>query len=170
MRGWGQACSHEVAGKGYVFTKTSQMASIGAIFTSTYHTKQLNPWLNSSASREVNYSQLSACQRDVEPFEGDPSTCGCLTSLGNKPNQKQPGELKISTSLLAWIVSQCVHLSFDGKKCILILCVWKPAFLKSSHILLFEVFCKRWTFFVWNYGMYMQIYNQYDGIFLAAAV
>ena len=30
--------SHEVAGKGYVFTKTSQMASIGAIFTSTYHT------------------------------------------------------------------------------------------------------------------------------------
>ena len=38
--------SHEVAGKGYVFTKTSQMASIGVIFTSTYHTKQLNPWPN----------------------------------------------------------------------------------------------------------------------------
>ena len=54
--------SHKVAGKGYVFTKTSQMPSIGVIFTTTYHTKQLNPWPNSSASRVVNYSQLSACQ------------------------------------------------------------------------------------------------------------
>ena len=61
--------SHEVAGKGYVFTKTSQMASIGVIFTSTYHTKQLNLWLNSSASRVVNYSQLSACQGDMQPLK-----------------------------------------------------------------------------------------------------
>ena len=76
-----------MAGKGDVFTKTSQMASIGAIFTSTYHTKQLNPWPNSSASRVVNYSRLSACQGDMEPFEGDPSTRGRLTSLGNKSNQ-----------------------------------------------------------------------------------
>ena len=88
--------SHEVVGKGYVFTKISQMASIGAIFTSTYHTKQLNPWLNSLASRVVNYSQLSACQGDVEPFEGDPSTCGRLTgprnksSLGNFQHQYWP--------------------------------------------------------------------------------
>ena len=50
--------SNEVAGKGYVFTKTSQMTSIGVIFT----TKQLNPWPNSSASCVVNYSQLYACQ------------------------------------------------------------------------------------------------------------
>ena len=57
--------SHEVAGKGYVFTKTSQMASIGVIFTSTYHTKQLNPWPNSSADGVVNYSRLSACQGDM---------------------------------------------------------------------------------------------------------
>ena len=66
--GWegrGRAGSHEVASKGYVFIKTSQMASIGAIFTSTYHTKQLNPWPNSSASRVVNYSRLSACQEDM---------------------------------------------------------------------------------------------------------
>ena len=42
--------SHEVAGKSYFFTKTSQMGSFGVIFTSTYHTKQLNPWPNSSAS------------------------------------------------------------------------------------------------------------------------
>ena len=57
--------SHEVAGKSSVFTKTSQMASIGAIFTSTDHTKQLNPWPNSPASRVVNYSWLSACQGDM---------------------------------------------------------------------------------------------------------
>ena len=88
--------SHEVVGKGYVFTKTSQMASIGAIFTSTYHTEQLNPWPNLSASRVVNYSWLSACQGDMEPFEGDLSTRGHLTSLRNKPQQKQPRQLSVS--------------------------------------------------------------------------
>ena len=86
--------SHEVVGKGYVFTKTSQMASIGAIFTSTYHTKQLNPWPNSSASRVVNYSWLSACQGDMDPFEGDLSTHGCLTSLRNKPQQSRQGNFQ----------------------------------------------------------------------------
>ena len=34
------------------------MASICAIFTSTYRTKQLNPWPNSSASHVANYSWL----------------------------------------------------------------------------------------------------------------
>ena len=82
--------SHEVVGKGYVFTKASQMASIGAILTTTYHTKQLNPWPNSPASREVKYSQLSACQGEMQPFEGDPNTRECLTGLRNKP-QHQPG-------------------------------------------------------------------------------
>ena len=129
--GW-EVGSHEVAGKGYVFTKTSQMASIGAIFTSTYHTKQLNPWPNSSASRVVNYSWLSASQGDMEPFEGDPSTRGRLTSLRNKPQQKQPRQL--SASIHASIVSQCIQLSFDGEKCVLLLCAWKASFLKSGHI------------------------------------
>ena len=85
-----------MAGKVYVFTKTSQMTSIGVIFTSTYHTKQLNPWPNSSASGVVNYSQLSACQGDMQPFEGDPYTCGLLISLRHKPQQKQPGQLSAS--------------------------------------------------------------------------
>ena len=132
MGGWGWVGSHEVAGKGYVFTKTSQMASIGAIFTSTYHTKQLNPRPNSSASRVVNYSRLSTSQGDVEPFEGDPSTRGHLTSLRNKPQQKQPRQL--SAPVLAWIVSQCTQLSFDDKKYVLLLCAWKASFLKYSHI------------------------------------
>ena len=136
--------SHEVAGKGYVLTKTSQMASIGVIFTSTYHTKQLNPWPNSSASRVVNYSQLSACQGDMQPFEGDPYTRGRLTSLRNKPQQKQPG--KLSASIPGRVVSQRVQLLFDGEKCVLLLCAWKPDFLKSGHILAIASYwsCKIW--------------------------
>ena len=118
--------------QGYVLTKTSQMASIGVIFTSTYHTKQLNPWPNSSSSRVVNYSRLSACQGDMQPFEGDPYTRGHLTSLRNKPQQKQPRQL--SASIPGRIVSQHVQLSFDGEKCVLLLCAWKPAFLRSGHI------------------------------------
>ena len=39
---------HEKAGIIYVNTENSQMASIGAIFTYTYHTKQLNPWQKST--------------------------------------------------------------------------------------------------------------------------
>ena len=69
------------AGKGYVFTKNSQMASIGALFTSTCHSKQLNPWPNSSTSGVVNHSQLSACQAKMRPFEGHPSTHGHQTDL-----------------------------------------------------------------------------------------
>ena len=89
------AGSHKVAGIGYIFTETSQMASIGAIFTSTYQKKQLNHWPNSSAICVVNYSRLSAYRGDMEPFEGDPSTCGCLkchsqSSLVNFQHQCLP--------------------------------------------------------------------------------
>ena len=41
-------------GKVYVNIENSQMASIGAIFTYIYHTKELNPWPNSSASQGHN--------------------------------------------------------------------------------------------------------------------
>ena len=77
--------------------------------------------------------QPAVClSRDMEPFEGDLSTHRCTTSLENKPQQKYPGQL--SASVPAWIFSQCVLLSFDGEKCVLLLNVWKPAFLKSGHI------------------------------------
>ena len=56
------AGTHIVAGKGYVYTENSQMASIGAIFNSTYHTKLQNPWPCSSANCVVNYILLSAFQ------------------------------------------------------------------------------------------------------------
>ena len=80
----------------------------------------------------VNYSQMSACQGDMQPFEGDPYTRGRLISLRNKPQQKQSGQL--SASIPGLIVSQRVQLLFDGEKCVLLLCAWKPAFLKSGHI------------------------------------
>ena len=85
--------SHKMAGKGYVFTKTSQMASIDAIFISTYHTKQLNPWPNSLASRVVNYSQLSACQGDMQPFEGNPST----PWMSDKPQKQATAKVARAT-------------------------------------------------------------------------
>ena len=66
--GWGW-WGATVTGKGYVNIKNNQMASIGAIFTSAYHTKQLNPWTNTSAGYVVNYSLLPACQGEMEPFE-----------------------------------------------------------------------------------------------------
>ena len=72
--GGGQAGSQEVMGKGYVFTKNSQMTSIGIIFITTCHTKQLHPRANSSASHVVIHSQLSACQGKIGSFEGYPRT------------------------------------------------------------------------------------------------
>ena len=69
----------------------------------------------------------------MESFEGAPSNCGYLASLRNKPQQRQPRQL--SASIPAWIVSQCIQVSFDGEKCVLLLCAWKVSFLKSGHIL-----------------------------------
>ena len=124
MEGWGRAGSHKVAGKHYIFSKSSQMASIGVIFTFTYHTKQLNPWPNSSASRVVNYSWLSACQGEMQPFESDPDTRGHLhdkpqkqatakAARGNFQHQYL-AELLVtvySYCLMVKSVSCCVHRS-----------------------------------------------------------
>ena len=90
--GW-QAGSHKVVSKGYVNPENRQMASTGAIFTPTYHIKQLNPWQNSSVGHVVNYSWLSACQGEMEPFQDHLHTHGRLTSLRNKPQLKLPGQL-----------------------------------------------------------------------------
>ena len=66
-------------------------ASTDAICTSTYHTKQLNPWPNLLASHAVNCSQLSPFQREIEPFKDHLNTRGCLTNLRT---WKQPGKLE----------------------------------------------------------------------------
>ena len=60
--------SNEVAEK-FCQNWNSQIASIRAIFISTYHTKQLNPWPTPPASHVVIYSQLSTCPGEVEPFK-----------------------------------------------------------------------------------------------------
>ena len=107
--------SHKVAGKGYIFTKTSQVASIGVIFT-TYHTKQLYPWPNSSASRVVNYSQLSACQGDMQPFEGDLYTRGRLTSHSkSSPDNFQHQYL---AELLVNVYSYCLMVKSMSCCCV----------------------------------------------------
>ena len=94
--GWRVVGSYEVVDKGYVNTENNHMASIDAIFSSTYHIKQLNPWPNSSSSFVVIYNWLSACPTYMELFKDHTSTHGCLTSLKNKPQQKQPAQLSAS--------------------------------------------------------------------------
>ena len=64
----GIANTTEVAGESYINTENTQMAFIGDIFTSTYYTKQLYPWLNTSASQVVNYSLLTACQGEMHAW------------------------------------------------------------------------------------------------------
>ena len=72
--------------------ENSQMASVGVIFSSTKHTKQLHPCPISPASHAVIYSRLAACPVEMEPFKDHPSTRGCLTGLRNKlPQQKEIG-------------------------------------------------------------------------------
>ena len=80
MKQWAKATSTRKAVKQCPFVP----------FSYSYHTKQLNPWPNSSASRIVNYSPLSSRLGEMEPFEDDLSTRGHLTSLRNRPQQKQP--------------------------------------------------------------------------------
>ena len=60
------------------------MTSIGTIFTSTYHTKKLNPWLTHQWSFIASWGD--------RPFKDHLSTHGCLTSLRNQPEQMQPGQ------------------------------------------------------------------------------
>ena len=120
---WVWVCSYEVLGKGYVNTKISHMASIGAICTSTYHTKQLNPWPNSSASHVVNYVQLAVC-----------------LSRGHGTIWRQPEHLRTSdkpqkqdTAKAAWAIlsvntwlnckSMCKAIIWWWKVCLAIMCV-----------------------------------------------
>ena len=86
--------SHKVSGKNYIIIENSQVVSIDATLSSKYHTKQLNPWPNSLAS--CTYGELqpvSAYPGKMEPLRDNLSTHGYLTSLRNKPQQKQPGKL-----------------------------------------------------------------------------
>ena len=85
--GGGWAGSYEVEGKDYVFTKNSQMTSMVPFSPPhvTQLSKHLNPWTNSSASRVVIHSQLSACQGKMGPFKVHLSTHGHQTDLRKRP-------------------------------------------------------------------------------------
>ena len=92
------------------------------------------------ASPVVNYSQLFACQGDVEPFEGDPSTRGCLTI---KPQKQATAKAALHGNFHAACINTCmlellvnVHGYCLMVKSVSCCCVhaWKPAFLKSGHI------------------------------------
>ena len=61
--------------------------------------KQLNPWPNTLASHVENYSKLSTCQREMEPFKDHKRTHRHLSNFRNKPQQKKPS--KHSVPILA---------------------------------------------------------------------
>ena len=108
------------------------MTTIGAIFTSTCHTKQLNPWPNSSASRVVILSRLSACQGKMGPFKDYPSTRGRQTGLRKRPEWKQT--VQLSAVVNTYPVGVLMQLTDGDEKCVLKLCVYKTPFGKSGHI------------------------------------
>ena len=116
-----------------MFTKNREMTTIGAIFTSTCHTKQLNPWPNSSASRVVILSRLSACQGKMGPFKDYPSTRGRQTGLRNRPESKQT--VQLSAVVNTYPVGALMQLTDGDEKCVLKLCMYKTPFGKSGHIL-----------------------------------
>ena len=64
-----------------------QMTFIGADFTTTCHTKQLNPWriANLSASHVVIHSQLSAWQGKMASLRNHPISRGSQTGLRKRP-------------------------------------------------------------------------------------
>ena len=99
------------------------MTTIGAIFTSTCHTKQLNPWPNSSASRVVILSRLSACQGKMGPFKDYPSTRGRQTGLRKRPEWKQT--VQLSAVVNTYPVGVLIQLTDGDEKCVLKLCVYK---------------------------------------------
>ena len=89
----GAGSSSKVTGKSYVFTKTHQMASIGAIFTSTSH--KAAKFMAKLISQSYSELQPTVClPRDMQPFEGNPSTHGHLTSLRNESQQNSSGNFQ----------------------------------------------------------------------------
>ena len=88
------AGTYIVARKGYVYTENSQMASIGAIFNSTYVSHKAAKSLAMLISQLCGELHPAVCfSGDMEPFEGYSKMHRHLTGLRNKPQQKHPGQL-----------------------------------------------------------------------------
>ena len=96
----------------------------------------------------------------MKPFEDPPSTCGHMTSIWNKPQQQQPGQLSASSlTSYFFLVNSYVQLSFDGEKCVLLLCACKAIFLRSGHILTLHMYitCCNWEI------MFSSLFIYYPG-------
>ena len=72
----------------------------------------------------INYSPLSTCPGDIKPFKDYLHEHLCMSE---KPHIQIIA--KCLPELLVNVCSYCVN-----GKVYLLLCLWKPAFLKSSHI------------------------------------
>ena len=104
-----------------------------AIFTSTCHTKQLNPWPNSSVSRVVKlviHSQLSTCQGKMGPFIGHKSTCGHQTGLKKARVKADCSNFRSIQHMCCW----CIDVAnIWHEKCAFKLCVYNTHFGKSGY-------------------------------------
>ena len=92
-----------------------------------------------------------------------PAVClsrGYGASLTSDKPQKQAkakaawATFTINTWLNCWLMCTAI---IDGKKCVLMLCAWKSAFLKSSQILAQQ---EEWTFLVYkNVSLVCSLYT-----------
>ena len=108
-------------GQSYDNIENSQEAFIGAIYTSAYHTKQLSPWPNSSASYMVSFSWLSACQGKMESFRTTRALMhGYLTSLRNNPQQSSLSKYQqqYPDKLLVNVYSYCLRVKCVSCSCV----------------------------------------------------
>ena len=123
--------SHKVMGKGYVNTENNQMASIGAMFNYTYHTKQPNLWSSSPASHMVIYSWLPGSPemishlKTIQPFVD-------IWQASETSHSIEAVWLTFSTNACLNIFSECIQLLCDGEKCVLLLYAWKTVFSQTQ--------------------------------------
>ena len=103
-----------------------------------YHTKQVNPWPNPSASHVVNCSWLSACQRRLNHLKTTRAlvdvcqaseTNNSKSSLDNFQHQQLP-TLLVNVYSYSYMVYHLMVKSLSS------CCVhaWKLAFLRSLHV------------------------------------
>ena len=144
------------ASKGYIFTKSSQITFTGVIFTSTCHTKQLNPWIKSSASCVVIHSELSTCQGKMGPFEGHLSTCGHQTGLRKRPEWKHT--VQPSAILNRCSVGPLMYLTNGYKKYILKLRMYETPFGKSGHICRLQANSHKFSYCLLHYWRFILHY------------
>ena len=120
--------------------KTAKWHQFGAIFSSTYHTKQLNPWPSYLTTLCImvytaswllvqgRWSHLKTAQAPMEVIQ----------ILGTSHSKSSQGNFQY-WYLPQLLVNVYSYHACDGEKCVMVksecvcVCMQKPAFLKSSH-------------------------------------